>query len=149
VTAALLAPDEARLALTWRYGPKPLPQTDIAYTAVTHAYGALGLRPLSPAHVRGVRTGGDLALSWIRRTRIAGDAWEQVEVPLGEESEAYAVDVMDGATVKRTIESTVPGATYTAAQQTVDFGAPQAAVTVRVHQLSQTYGRGAATEAVV
>jgi hypothetical protein len=149
VTAALLAPDEARLALTWRYGPKPLPQTDIAYTAVTHAYGALGLRPLSPAHVRGVRTGGDLALSWIRRTRIAGDAWEQVEVPLGEESEAYAVDVMDGATVKRTIESTVPGATYTAAQQTADFGAPQAAVTVRVHQLSQTYGRGAATEAVV
>ncbi len=37
-----------------------------------------------------------------------------------------------------------PNAIYTAAEQTVDFGAPQTAVTVRVYQLSATYGRGAA-----
>ena len=70
-------------------------------------------------------------------------------MPLGEEREAYAVDIMDGATVKRTIETVAVTATYTAAEQTLDFGAPQTAVTVRMHQLSATYGRGAATEAVL
>ena len=149
VTPALLTPDEARLTQSWRYGPRSLAQTDAAYTSATHAYKALGLRPLSPAHVRGARSGGDLTIRWIRRTRIAGDAWEQVEVPLGEEREAYAVDIMDGTTVKRTIETIVPTATYTSAQQVADFGAPQPSVTLRVHQVSSSYGRGAATEAVV
>ncbi len=149
VASSLLTPDEARLTLAWRYGPKTSPHTDAAYVSATHTYQALGLRPLSPAHVRGSRSSGDLTIGWIRRTRIAGDAWEQVEVPLGEEREAYAVDIMDGATVKRTIETIVPTANYTAAEQTLDFGAPQTAVTVRVHQLSATYGRGAVAVAVV
>ncbi len=149
VTSTSLTPNEARLTLQWRYGPRTLPQPDIAYTAATHTFGALGLRPLSPAHVRGQRNSGDLTLTWVRRTRIAGDAWEQVEVPLGEDREAYVIDIMDGVAVKRTIESTSPSAIYTAAQQTADFGAPQSTISVRVHQLSATYGRGAATEAVL
>ena len=149
MTATSLTPNEARLTLGWRYGPKTLPHTEISYSSVSHTYHALGLRPLSPAHLRGVRSGGDLTIRWIRRTRIAGDAWEQVEVPLGEEREAYAVDIMDGATVKRTIEVDSPTTTYTAAEQVADFGAPQVSVTVRVHQLSATYGRGAAAEASI
>ncbi|MFO1169364.1 MAG: glycoside hydrolase/phage tail family protein [Hyphomicrobiaceae bacterium] len=149
VVPALLTPNEARLTLGWRYGPKTSAYTDAAYLGATHTYQALGLRPLSPAHVRGIRSSGDLTINWIRRTRIAGDAWEQVEVPLGEEREAYAVDIMDGTTVKRTIETVVPTASYTAAEQTLDFGAPQPTITVRVHQLSATYGRGAAAVATI
>ncbi|MBX6329380.1 MAG: hypothetical protein IRY89_12480, partial [Pseudolabrys sp.] len=37
---------------------------------------------------------------------------------------------------------TAPAATYTAAEQIADFGAPQASVAVRVYQLSATVGRG-------
>jgi hypothetical protein len=44
--------------------------------------------------------------------------------------------------VKRTLAVTSPAAIYTAAQQIADFGASQAAVSVRVHQMSAVVGRG-------
>jgi hypothetical protein len=63
-------------------------------------------------------------------------------VPLNEESERYDVDILDGADVVRTISITAPAATYTAAQQTADFGSPQSSIAVRVYQLSAIVGRG-------
>lgn len=73
-------------------------------------------------------------------------AWRRsdLEPPLGEASEGYVVEVMDGATVKRTIAGlTTPGCTYSTAEQTADFCAPQAAaVFVRVYQVSAAVGRG-------
>lgn len=63
-------------------------------------------------------------------------------MPLNEESERYEVDIMDGTAVVRTIVVTTPMAIYTAAQQVADFGSPQAAVSVRVLQLSAAIGRG-------
>ena len=53
-----------------------------------HAFTGVGLLPLSPVHVRGTRTGGDLAITWMRRTRIGGDSWDAVDVPLGEDERA-------------------------------------------------------------
>ena len=92
--------------------------------------------------MRGLRSAGDLAISWVRRTRIGGDNWDAAEVPLGEETERYEVDILAGATVKRTLAATSPSVTYTAAQQTADFGSPQSAIDVRVFQLSAVHGRG-------
>jgi hypothetical protein len=43
----------------------------------------------------------------------------------------------------------LPAATYTAAEQSADFGAPQAAVAVRVFQISAAVGRGVPREAVL
>ena len=43
----------------------------------------------------------------------------------------------------------VRAVTYTATQQTSDFGAPKASITVRVHQISATVGRGFPGEAVL
>jgi len=45
-------------------------------------------------------------------------------------------------TVKRTLTTTSPTVTYSAAQQVTDFGAAQSSVTVRVYQLSAVVGRG-------
>jgi hypothetical protein len=84
---------------------------------------------------------GDIAISWIRRTRKDGDAWG-VEVPLGEDAEAYEIDIMSGSTVKRTLSVNAPAATYSAADEAADFGAPQTSLTIRVFQLSSTVGRG-------
>ena len=42
----------------------------------------------------------------------------------------------------RTLAATTPSVTYTAADQTADFGAPQSSVAVRVYQLSAVLGRG-------
>ncbi|MDO9414017.1 MAG: glycoside hydrolase/phage tail family protein [Pseudolabrys sp.] len=102
---------------------------------------ATALRPLSPVHVKAVRDGSGVSIGWIRRTRADGDSWTG-EVPLGEDSETYEIDVMLGATALRTLTATTPSVLYTAAHELTDFGAPQATLHLRVVQLSATIGRG-------
>jgi hypothetical protein len=71
-------------------------------------------------------------------------------VPLDEPSEAYELDVLDGATVVRTIAGlSSPTAPYSAAEQTADFGAPQSSVAVNVYQISSRVGRGFPGQATV
>lgn len=136
--------------LLWRYGPSNRDLADRSYASTTHAFVGRGLRPLSPAHVRGARSGGgDIALSWKRRTRIGGDGWDAAEVPLAEEVERYEVDILDDAAVVRTIASSAPGCLYEAADQVADFGGTQASLAVAVYQMSAAYGRGTVKLAVV
>jgi hypothetical protein len=114
-------------------------------------------KPFAPVDLRATRAGDNgLVLTWKRRTRLAtrftGAAG--INVPLGENSESYEVDIMDGNTVKRTLMSATPTVTYTAAQQQADFGSVQESVAVRVYQVSADVGRGyvlaaTATAAVV
>jgi hypothetical protein len=51
--------------------------------------------------------------------------------------------------VVRTIAVTAPSATYSAANQTTDFGAAQAEVVVRLQQISALVGRGLPAEATL
>ncbi|NJO35828.1 MAG: hypothetical protein HC869_24845 [Rhodospirillales bacterium] len=85
----------------------------------------------------------------MRRTRVGGDAWNSGDVLLAEESERYEIDILDGTTVKRTIAATSPAATYSAADQIADFGAPQSSCTIRAYQIAAGYGRGTPRTAVV
>ena len=149
LAAVNLGLDEIRLPLYWRFGPSSRDLGDATYATRAHTFIGAGLRPLAPVHVRGKRTGSDLAVSWVRRTRIGGDSWETAEVALAEDNERYEVDVMSGAVVKRTIAASVASAAYTAAQQIADFGSVQASVAVRVYQLGAVYGRGSAAAAAV
>ncbi|MBK5910559.1 hypothetical protein CCR85_03515 [Rhodothalassium salexigens] len=122
-----------------------------AVDPITITPEARALRPLSPAHLTGRRNAaGDLSLRWIRRTRVAGDWLDGTDVPLGEEREAYAVDILgpDG-TVVRTLHVSAPDAIYTAAQQGADFGTPPPTVTVRVAQISAAVGRGRSRSATL
>jgi hypothetical protein len=144
-----LTENELGLPYTWRYGAASRDLGSSDYAQVSHAYTGLGLRPLSPVHIRGKRSAGDLSLTWVRRTRIGGDGWDATEVPLAEDAERYEVDILSGATVKRTLATTAPSVVYSAAQQTADFGAAQASVAMRVYQMSATRGRGAPRDAVV
>jgi GTA TIM-barrel-like domain/Putative phage tail protein len=149
LTAIELTAAQVGLPLQWRIGPAAKDIGSANYTTVSHAYLGLGARPLSPVHVRGSRRAGDLDLSWVRRTRRGGDNWASSDVPLAEDSERYEVDILDGATVKRTLISTTQTVTYTATMQATDFGAPQPSVTLRVYQLSATWGRGVAASATI
>ncbi len=116
-------------------------------------YNANGLKPLSPVHIEGTRDGSNnLTINWIRRTRIGGEWRDFVDVPLGEASEKYEVDIMNsaGTAVLHTISGiTTPQTTYTAADQTSDFGSPQPSITIRIYQLSEIIGRGHKAGAVV
>lgn len=112
-------------------------------TAQTFTYAGLHFMPFAPVHVAGARNGGgDLAVSWVRRTRGAGDWLDGADVPLAEETEAYEVDILDGANVVRTLTAATPTVTYTAADQTTDFGSTQSSVDVAIYQMSATVGRG-------
>lgn len=103
----------------------------------------------APCDVRGSRDESEnLTITWKRRSRADADLRDYTDIPLGETTEAYEVDVMDGETVKRTLSSSTASVEYTAAQQTTDFGSTQAEVTVRVYQLGK-YGRGYPQEATV
>lgn len=101
-----------------------------------------GLRPLSPVGARQLlQDNGDIAITWGRRSRYVSNALLGV-LPLAEASEAYEVDILNGATVVRTLTASSPAVNYTAAQQTADFGAPITSVTARIYQLSASVGRG-------
>ena len=156
VLDATLAPlpiAEADLGLpwNWRIGPASRPVSDETYVAQVFTPAGVGLRPFSVAHVeqpwRKPRTPGDLTLRWARRSRaLAADGWGGLEVPLAEELEAYEVEILDGATVKRVLSTSTTSAVYTAAQQTADWGAtlgPGHSLIVRIFQLSTLIGRGA------
>ena len=145
-----LKDSEIGAPLFWRCGPAGRDIGDASYETTPQTFQGRSLRPYAPVHVRGRRSAGDIVLSWVRRTRASGDSWEAVEVPLGETSEAYEVDVLGaGGVVRRTLSSAAPSATYTAAQQIADFGGAQAEVAVRVYQLSAEWGRGTAAAATV
>ena len=79
------------------------------------------------------------------RWRFLGDARR----PLGEDSEAYAVDILSGANVVRSLTAAQPSALYAAADELADFGIWQASLAVRVAQLSATVGRGFAAESTL
>ena len=67
-------------------------------------------------------------------------------MPLGEELEAYEVEILDGAVVKRVLSAATTSALYTAAQQITDRGAllgPGDTLDIRIYQLSALVGRGA------
>ncbi len=131
-----LAAAEIRLPYRWRVGPSTRDIGDTSYVATTHTFLGLGLKPLSPVHVRGLRAGGDVTITWLRRTRVGGDSWEAPEVPVGEDFESYEVDILDGTTVKRTLASTAASVSYVAADQVADFGSAQPGYDVRVYQMS-------------
>ena len=153
-TLASLPIAEADLGLpwNWRVGPASRSVSDETYVASSFTPVGVGLRPFSVAHVeqpwRTPRIPGDLTIRWTRRSRsLAADNWGAVEVPLIEEVEAYEVEILDGATIKRTLTTTTTSAMYTAAQQTADWGAllaPGDTLNIRIFQLSALIGRGAA-----
>jgi hypothetical protein len=145
-----LSRDEVGRPFIWRVGPASRAMTDASYIQTTKIFTGAGLRPFSPAHVRGRRLAtGDLEITWVRRTRIGGDAWEQAEVPLGEDAELYEVDILDGSAIRRTIASSIAFLTYPIASQIQDFGSPQTTVSVAAYQVSPSFGRGAPARAVV
>ncbi|HBS36145.1 MAG TPA: hypothetical protein DEA50_13885, partial [Parvularcula sp.] len=140
------------LALDWSAGPADDPVSAPTFRTRTVTATARGLAPLSPAHLRAAkRANGDIAVTWIRRTRIGGDSWTGEDVPLGEAFERYRIEIRraaDGALL-RTDETTSPAFTYTAAMQAADLPAGVPALRVRAAQMSDAVGPGDWAEAGV
>lgn len=106
------------------------------------AFAGNGLRPYSVAHLRAKKVVvGDVQLAWVRRTRTGGDGWDAAEVPLGEDTESYAVTIKNASgTVVRSFICPQPSCTYTQLQQMQD--AISLPFSVEVSQLSSVFGPG-------
>jgi hypothetical protein len=106
--------------------------------AIAVEFASVPNKPLSPVHLAATKDSGsgDWTMTWIRRTRIGGGNVDGQDVPLGETSESYKVQIMDGSTVVRTITASTETAVWTEAQQISDFGSDQATISFRVLQVS-------------
>jgi len=122
---------------------------DPTQVSLNAAATGIALRPLSPVHPKARREAGGVRFSFIRRTRNDGDSFELYEVPLGEEVEAYSLDILAGAVVKRSVTLPSPEYLYPNASEIADFGAEQSSITIRVRQNSLAVGPGAPMTATV
>ena len=150
----LIRPDTAATEInSARYYKMPSFGTHLTDAAeITYTHQSVGKKPLSPVHISGRRHApatNDWTVSWVRRGRLDWEWRDYVETPLGEATESYEIDIMSGSTVKRTLTASTQSVTYTAAQQTTDFGGVQTTLSVRVYQMSATVGRGYAGTATL
>jgi hypothetical protein len=120
---------------------------DPSFQHRVEAFQGIGLRPYAPVHLRARQVGGDLAVTWVRRTRIDGDRWTGGEVPLGEEEEAYVLRVIVGGAIRREVSVNAPHWIYPAAMRAAD-GATGGAV-LAVAQISAQFGAGPFQEIVI
>lgn len=125
----------------YRVGPATRAVDDPSFVELTHAAGATGLRPYAPVHLRAVSDGaGGYQTYWTRRSRINGDSWEMVEIPLGETFEAYRVRVWQGGVLRREDSVTAPFWVYSAAAMASD--AISGPFDIEIAQISDLYGPG-------
>ena len=118
---------------------------------VNFTNNAIAQKCYSPVHISGGRdSSNNSILKWTRRTRIGGSWNNFADVPIGETTELYSVDILDSlGKIKRTINSiTSNNLIYTAQQQTTDFGSVQSTIYFNVYQISSILGRGYAGKGI-
>ncbi len=129
------------LSLTWRWGPALRPIGDPSWRSREIAFQGNGLRPFAVCHLQAApESGGGTSIRWTRRTRIDGDIWGSGDVPLGEATEAYAVQVVVGGQVRRDVQVSSAGWNYSAGDKATDGAG--GGYLVRVAQVSDRFGPG-------
>jgi hypothetical protein len=129
------------LARHYRFGAAERGFDDPDVVLRVESFDGAGLRPYPVAHLRAKpASANDLAVSWIRRTRIDGDTWQAFEVPIGEETERYQVRVMQANDLRAEYSVTQPQFLYSATLRTADL--QPGAYRIEVAQISAQYGPG-------
>lgn len=128
----------AEIADTDWYVISPTGQAPDQTEAFTLAYTGASHKPLAPVHGSAVQSGADWLFDATRRTRIGGGSLDNQDVPLGEASESWALDILDGSEVVRTLTGTSLPLTYIEADQITDFGSGQGSVSALLYQVDPT-----------
>ena len=127
-----------------RLGPARKPYGHDSYSTMEIIDHGARLRPYAPVHLRALCEAetGDVSLSWIRRARVGGDNWTDLEPPLGEAREAYRVRI--GSFVD--VEAVEPRYIWSLASQMAAGAAGP--VEILVSQLSDQFGEGPAAKVI-
>jgi len=105
------------------------------------AYEGVNLEPLSVVNPDVTRVGLDWQIDFDPRTRYPSNQWVNGAIEQTD-TQYYAVDIFNGLSIVRTIQSTTIPVIYTEAQQIADFGSVQNSITIDIYQVSQRVGRG-------
>ena len=124
----------------FRYGPATKTIADASYRYDTQVVHGIGLRPYPVAHLRAKEDAMGADVSWIRCSRIDGDLWADSEIPLGEESEAYTVRVIQNGLTVREVTVSKPLWRYDRTDMLADIGTD--AFRLEVAQVSARFGNG-------
>ncbi len=127
---------------SWRIGPASRDYADGSYVSFSSVPGAKALMPYAPIRVRAERRSDAVRFSFLRRARLNGDNWELADIPLGEASEAYELQILRNGSVVRSLTSTITQIDYSTALELTDFGSTQRSFDFTLFQKSDTVGRG-------
>jgi hypothetical protein len=127
--------------LRFRVGPANRDHADAAVTEITTTVTSKALLPYAPVQASARRSSSGVTIGFKRRGRIDSDAWEPVDIPLGEDREAYDIVITTPAG-SRAISVNSASALYAASDEIADFGSPQTALGLQIYQTSATVGRG-------
>ena len=103
-----------------------------------------GRKPWAPSAVKLAQSGGDIVMTWERRTRLTGPLHDNdADVPLDEATEEYELDIYrNGAIVRAVTGLSARTFTYTAAMQSADGFTSPSSIKLDLYQISATVGRG-------
>ncbi len=125
-----------------RVGPADRDAADAAYVAVSATATSKAFMPYAPVRPRAVVNPQGISISFLRRGRVDSDAWEPVDIPLGEDVEAYRIEIARPSGGPRMLTATTTSVLYASADVIADFGAQPAALDLTIQQLSAVVGPG-------
>ena len=128
--------------VTWLVGPAKRALGDVSYTSFASTITGKALMPYSPVQATASRAQDGIVIAWMRRGRIDADAWEPIEIPLGEASERYTVAITRADGSQRVLDANATHVLYAAADIAAEFPAAPASLTVSIAQVSATVGPG-------
>ncbi|ANG95487.1 host specificity protein [Brucella pseudogrignonensis] len=136
-----LQTSEIGLELNWRIGAAGKSFSDDFFDTVKAIGGVQALKSLSPVHLKAERlSNSDLLFGWIRRGRVDADSWLGEEIPLGEEREAYQVEIWRSDVLVRSVQVQAASWIYPGADRLSDLGSSD--FQLRVAMVSSKIGAG-------
>ncbi len=130
------------VTLDLRVGPADRDVSDATFVAVTATATKKALAPYAPVRARAVASAAGIQIGFVRRGRVDADAWEPMEIPLGEDAEKYTIEIARPSGGPRVLTATTPAILYATADIVADFGAPPGALDLTIRQVSAAVGPG-------
>ncbi len=148
IVPVFLEKNQVGLPLNWRIGPSGAAIKSI--TALSETCSGINGRPLTPCHLKARFSSGACLVSWIRRSRVNSDSWDNVEVEPDFSIEAYNVEIhRPNGQLLRSVPVTESFLNYSDSARLGDLGSLSEPFIVAVSQLSNSSNPGPAASITV